>query len=60
MFWKELKRVRKRVKGEEMRVKDRDGNMQVEGKAVNHRWAEYFDELVECAGRCAGERCGGG
>ena len=46
MFWKEVKRVRKGVQGEEMRVKDRDGNMLVEGKAVRHRWAEYFDELL--------------
>ena len=28
-----------------MRKKDRDGNMLVEGKAVRHRWAEYFYEL---------------
>ena len=40
MFWKEVKRVRKGLQGEETRVKDRDGNMLVEGKAVRHRWAE--------------------
>ena len=26
--------------------KDRDGNMLVEGKAVRHTWAKYFDELL--------------
>ena len=41
-----MKRVRKREQGKEMRVKDRDGNMLVDGKAVKHRWAEYFDELL--------------
>ena len=46
MFWKEVKRMRKGVQGEEMRVNDRDGNMLVVGKAVKHRWAEYFDELL--------------
>ena len=46
MFWKEVKRVRKGVQGEELRVKDRDGTMLVEGKAVRQRWAEYFDELL--------------
>ena len=46
MFWKEVKRVRKEVHGEEMREKDRDGKMLVEEKAVRHRWAEYFDELL--------------
>ena len=44
MFGKEEKRVRKGEQGEEMRNKDRNGNMLVEGKAVRHRWAEYFDE----------------
>ena len=41
-------------------LRNMDGNMLVEGKAVRHRWAEYFDEFVECAGMCAGERCGDG
>ena len=36
-FWKEVKRMRKGVQGEEMRFKDRDGNMLVEGKAVRQR-----------------------
>ena len=31
MFWKEVKRVRKGLHGEEMRVKDRDGNLLIEG-----------------------------
>ena len=26
-------------------MKGRDGGMLVEGKAVKHRWSEYFDEL---------------
>ena len=43
MFWREVTRERKGVQGEEMRVNDRDGNMLVEGKAVRHRWAKYFD-----------------
>ena len=34
-IWKEVKWVQKRVQGGEMRVKDRDENMQVEGKAVS-------------------------
>ena len=46
MFWKEVKRVWKGVQGEEMRVKDSDGNILVEGKAVRRRWAKYFDELL--------------
>ena len=29
-----------------MRIKNRDGNMLVEGKAVRQRWTEYCDELV--------------
>ena len=29
-----------------MRVKDGYVNMLVDGKAVRHRWAEYFDELL--------------
>ena len=46
MFWKEVKRGRKGLQGDETIVKDRDGNKRVEGKAVRHRWAEYFDELL--------------
>ena len=46
IFWKKVMRVRKGVQREEMRVKDRDGNMLVEGKAVRHRWCEYFDKLL--------------
>ena len=45
VFWKEVKSVRRGVQGEEMRIKDSDGNMQVEGKALRHRWVDYFDEL---------------
>ena len=29
-----------------MRVKDRDGKMLIEGKAVRCRWAEHFEELM--------------
>ena len=46
MFWKEVRRVLKGVQGEEKRVKDKVGNMLVERKAVRHRWAEFFDELL--------------
>ena len=46
MFRKEVKKVRKGVQGEEMKVKDRDGNMLVEEKTVRHRRAENFDELL--------------
>ena len=46
MFWKAVKRVRKGEQGVVMRVKDRDGNMLIEGKAASHRWAEYFEELL--------------
>ena len=40
MFWKEVKRVWKGEQGEETRVKDRDGNILIEGKAARRRWAE--------------------
>ena len=29
-----------------MRVEEMDGNMLVKGKVVRHRWADYFDELL--------------
>ena len=29
-----------------MRVKDRDGNMLIEGMAARHRWDEYLEELL--------------
>ena len=41
-----MNRLRKGAQEEEMRVKDKDGNMLVEGKAVRHRWVEYFNELL--------------
>ena len=37
MFWKEVKRVRKGEQREEMRVKDREGNMLIERKAARRR-----------------------
>ena len=46
MFWKEVKRMQKGVQGEEMRVKDRDGNMLVVGNVFRRRQAEYFDLLL--------------
>ena len=46
MFWKEKKRVRNGEHGAAMRVKDRDGNMLFEWKAVRRRWAEYFPEML--------------
>ena len=45
MFWKEVKRVRKGVQREEMRVEDRNGNIVVEGKAVRHSW---LSNLMSC------------
>ena len=44
-MFKEVKRVLKRVQGEEMRVKDKDGNMLMERNAVRLRWAENFGKL---------------
>ena len=38
--------MRKGEQGDEMRVKDRDGNMLIEGNAARRRWAEYFEELL--------------
>ena len=40
-----MKKKRKVVRLEEMRVKDRDGNMLVVGKAIRHIWAKYFNEF---------------
>ena len=42
MYWDKAERVRKGVQGEEMKIKDRLGNMLVEGNAVRDRLAEYF------------------
>ena len=36
-FLKDMKRVRKRLQGEERRVKNRDSNMLVEGSAISYR-----------------------
>ena len=46
MFLKKVKRARKGVQGEVVRVKDSDGNLLVERKAVRHSWAEYFNKLL--------------
>ena len=46
LFLKQVKRARKGGQREVMRVKDSDGNMLVERKAVRHSWAEYFDKLL--------------
>ena len=46
MFWNEVKRVRKRVQGEEIGVKDNNKNMLIDGKEVRHRWVAYFDKLL--------------
>ena len=43
MFWKEMKRVRRGEQGKKMRVKDRDGNTLIEGKAAGRRCSEYFE-----------------
>ena len=45
MFWKEVKRVRKGTSNREERVKDEDGSLLVERKAVERRWVEYFERL---------------
>ena len=47
MFWIEMKRVRKGVQGEGMRVYDRKENILIEGDAARRRWAEYFKELLK-------------
>ena len=46
MFWKEVKRVRKGKDGKEERVKAEDGTVLVEKQAVEERWAEYFEGLL--------------
>ena len=38
--------MRKGEQREDMRVKDREGNMLIDGKAARRRWAEYFEELL--------------
>ena len=38
--------MRKGEQGKEMRVKDRNGNMLVEGQAVRNRCADYIYELL--------------
>ena len=45
MFWKEVKRIRKGTSNREERVKDEDGSLLVERKAVERRWVEYFERL---------------
>ena len=50
-----MKRSRKGVRGKEMRVKDWDGNMLMEGNAVWHRWADNFDELQASIGAVGGD-----
>ena len=34
------------IQGEEMRGKDRDGNMLVGRNSVRHSWVEYFENLL--------------
>ena len=46
MFWIEVKRVLNGEQGEEMRVKDMDENILIEGKAARRRWAKYFEDLL--------------
>ena len=40
----------KQVLGLKMKVKNKDDNMLVEGNALRHIWAKYFDEGL-CTGK---------
>ena len=46
VFWKEVKRLRKGDANEEVKVKDANGRLLLEGSEVRARWAEYFEELL--------------
>ena len=46
MFWKEVKQLRKEGGKKEETVKDLNGQMLTEGEAVNKRWVEHFEELL--------------
>ena len=46
MFWKEVKNMRKEGGKKEETVKDVNGQMLTEEGAVNRRWAEHFEELL--------------
>ena len=46
MFWKEVKQLRKEGGRREETVKDLNGQMLTEGEAVQKRWVEHFEELL--------------
>ena len=50
MFWKEVKRTRKEKSGKEETVKASDGTVLTEKNAVQERWAEYFEGLLNVGG----------
>ena len=59
MLGKGVKKMRIGVQREEMGVKGRNGNMMIEGNAVRHRRAEYFNELLNVEDDVKGMHCGG-
>ena len=46
MFQRVVMSARKEEQGQEMKLKDKDGNMLVEENEVRQKWAEYFDEQL--------------
>ena len=50
MFWKEVKRTRREKSGKEETVKAVDGTVLTEKKAIQERWAEYFEGLLNVGG----------
>ena len=46
MFWKEVKQLRKEGGRKEETVKDVNGQLLTEERAVNRRWAEHFEGLL--------------
>ena len=49
MFWKEVKRVRKREQAREEMVKDVNGQILSDGVEVRRRWADYFEQVLNVA-----------
>ena len=46
MFWSQVNANRKTKEQMDMRIKDMDGNVLTEQKAVKDRWSEYFEQLL--------------
>ena len=46
MFWKELKRVRKREQAKKEMVKDVNGQILCDDIEVRRRWAQYFEKVL--------------